>query len=114
MTMFSGSTQSRTSLGVVSRVLMIWLSVLTVAFSTISISALAQGEPDPGGGGGSWPSAPSSALVEWEKRQNADQRLTAFGDDLMGDGIDPHTGSISFQHTDVFYPRQFRFERGFI
>ena len=41
---------------------------------------------------------------EWEKKQNADERLTAFGDDLLGDGIDPHTGSISFSHTDISIP----------
>lgn len=33
----------------------------------------------------------------------ADERLTAFGDDMFGDGIDPHTGSITFQ-TDVSLP----------
>ena len=49
-------------------------------------------------------SAPPKPIVEWEKRQNADERLTAFGDDLMGDGIDPHTGSITFEHTDISLP----------
>ncbi|MEL6870874.1 MAG: hypothetical protein AAFO81_13825, partial [Pseudomonadota bacterium] len=43
-------------------------------------------------------------LAEWEKRQNADDRLRAYGTDLLGDGIDPHTGSLSFQHTDVSLP----------
>lgn len=34
----------------------------------------------------------------------ADERLTAFGDDMFGDGIDPHTGSITFFQTDVALP----------
>lgn len=41
---------------------------------------------------------------EWHLRQNAEQRLTAFGDDTFGDEIDPHTGGISFLHTDVSLP----------
>ena len=48
--------------------------------------------------------AADSPLEEWDKRQNADERLRAFGDDLLGDGIDPHTGSISFTQTDVSIP----------
>jgi YD repeat-containing protein len=43
-------------------------------------------------------------IIEWEKRQNAEDRLRAYGTDLLGDGIDPHTGAISFQHTDVALP----------
>lgn len=34
--------------------------------------------------------------IDWARRQMADERLTAFGDDMFGDGIDPHTGSITF------------------
>lgn len=47
------------------------------------------------------------AFEEWEKRQNAEDRLRAFGDDLLGDGIDPHTGSFSFTQTDVSIPGNF-------
>ncbi|MEM9740411.1 MAG: hypothetical protein AAF829_11125 [Pseudomonadota bacterium] len=47
---------------------------------------------------------PAIPLEDWEKRQNADERLTVFGDDIMGDAIDPHTGSIVFTHTDVSIP----------
>ena len=43
-------------------------------------------------------------IDEWEKRQNIDDRLTAFGDDLLGDAIDPHTGSLVFTQTDVSLP----------
>jgi RHS repeat-associated protein len=42
--------------------------------------------------------------IEWEQRMNADQRLTAFGPDLLGDQIDPDTGAIVFEHTDVSLP----------
>ncbi|MEL6688617.1 MAG: hypothetical protein AAFP97_13505, partial [Pseudomonadota bacterium] len=51
--------------------------------------------------------APADALVEWERRQNAEERLTPLGIDLMGDQIDPHTGSISFTHTDISLPGNF-------
>lgn len=33
-------------------------------------------------------------IVEWEKKQNAEQRLEVFGDDFLGDAIDPHTGTL--------------------
>jgi YD repeat-containing protein len=39
--------------------------------------------------------------IEWEQRLNAEQRLTVFGPDLLGDQIDPNTGAITFEHTDV-------------
>jgi hypothetical protein len=48
--------------------------------------------------------------IEWEQRMNADQRLTAFGPDLLGDQIDPATGAISFEHTDVALPGNSRLE----
>ena len=48
--------------------------------------------------------ASEDPIIEWEKRQNVDERLRAYGTDLLGDGIDPHTGAISFQHTDVELP----------
>jgi len=43
-------------------------------------------------------------IVEWEKKQNAEQRLEVFGDDFLGDAIDPHTGSLVFSHTDINLP----------
>ncbi|GLQ22520.1 hypothetical protein GCM10007853_03940 [Algimonas ampicilliniresistens] len=43
-------------------------------------------------------------IVEWDKRSNIAQELTAHGLDIMGDNIDPHTGTISFQHTDIDIP----------
>lgn len=83
-----------------------WRSMLTsnlrrslagiVAFSLAAVfacSAAAQGAPDP--------------LIEWENRINADDRMTALGDDLMGDRIDPSAGGISFEQTDVSLPGNF-------
>ncbi|MEY3251388.1 MAG: Rhs family protein [Pseudomonadota bacterium] len=48
--------------------------------------------------------------VEWEQRLDAEQRLTAFGPDLLGDQIDPNTGAISFEHTDVSLPGNSKLE----
>lgn len=52
----------------------------------------------------------SSPKTELEKRQGAEYRLEAFGPDLMGDGIDPHTGTIAFSQTDVSLPGNFPLE----
>lgn len=41
---------------------------------------------------------------------NAEQRLTAFGPDLLGDQIDPDTGAIVFEHTDVVLPGNSRLD----
>ena len=41
---------------------------------------------------------------------NADQRLTTFGNDLLGDQIDPNTGAISFEHTDISLPGNSKLE----
>lgn len=71
----------------------VWVLILSVLFLFPALSAYAQ-----------TPLQEGSALIDWEKSQNADERLTAFGDDLFGDGIDPHTGSLSFSHTDVSIP----------
>jgi hypothetical protein len=42
--------------------------------------------------------------IEYEQRQNTDMRLTALGPDLLGDQIDPNTGQIVFEHTDLILP----------
>ncbi len=42
--------------------------------------------------------------IEYEQRMNQEQRLTAFGPDLLGDSVDPNTGQITFEHTDVVLP----------
>ncbi len=55
----------------------------------------------PGGGGGEVEFTPA---IEWDKRAEIGQTLTPYGLDLLGDNIDPHTGTISFQHTDISLP----------
>ena len=52
----------------------------------------------------------SSPKTELEKRQGAEYRLETFGPDLMGDGIDPHTGTIAFSQSDVSLPGNFPLE----
>ncbi|GFD82393.1 hypothetical protein KUL118_52550 [Tenacibaculum sp. KUL118] len=63
-------------------------SLLTcILFTAHSISSFANEDIEP--------------IVEWEKKQNAEQRLEVFGNDFLGDSIDPHTGTLAFNHTDV-------------
>lgn len=38
------------------------------------------------------------------KRANVEERMQALGNDLLGDQIDPNTGSLSFSHTDISIP----------
>ena len=42
--------------------------------------------------------------VEYLTRQGVDERLQSDGVDLLGDQIDPNTGSLVFRHTDVSIP----------
>ena len=44
------------------------------------------------------------AQGDYLKRENASERMTAMGNDLMGDRIDLNTGALSFQHTDISLP----------
>ena len=69
------------------KTLSLLIGLLIVSFAPLS---LAQDSPIP--------------ILEWEKRQTADERLTSFGQNLMGDSIDTHIGSIVFNHTDVSLP----------
>jgi RHS repeat-associated protein len=58
------------------------------------------------------PNDPSSELSDtnfvelpnWEDRLNINERLQSLGNDLMGDRIDPHTGSLVFLQTDIVLP----------
>ncbi len=68
--------------------------VIYVSFLGIATIAKAQSDPD-------------LPAIEYEKRQGAEYRLVAYGSNLLGDGIDPHTGSIQFQATDVSIPGNF-------
>ena len=53
----------------------------------------------PGGG-------PSEAYFDMDvlKRASVEERLQAMGNTLLGDQIDPNTGSFSFAHTDISLP----------
>ncbi|WOI53025.1 RHS repeat-associated core domain-containing protein [Parvularcula sp. LCG005] len=59
--------------------------------------------PPPGGGGG-----PGGGGYEVEidtmPRQRVNDRLSAYDPNLLGDRIDPFTGSLTFQTTDVSIP----------
>ncbi len=57
-----------------------------------------------GGGGGGGGDEVLNAAIEWDKRSEVGDRLTAHGLDLLGDSIDPHTGGISFRQTDISLP----------
>lgn len=50
--------------------------------------------------------APNSDLpiIEYERRQDQESRLQSFGSDLLGDQIDPATGALTFEQTDVVLP----------
>ena len=50
--------------------------------------------------------AQNDSILELDslKRENIDERLTAYGNDLMGDKIDLNTGALSFEHVDVSIP----------
>ncbi len=76
-----------------------------VSFLATALTANAY-EPDlpPGGGGSSGPDPDTFEYTEWHKKIEANQRLTVFGSDLLGDRIDPHLGSLSFSQTDVSIP----------
>lgn len=49
-------------------------------------------------------SVADTPVVEWDKRQDVEERLRVYGPNLLGDAIDPHTGAITFEHTDVSIP----------
>lgn len=51
-----------------------------------------------------------SPAQDWEKRQNIEERLRSYGPDLLGESIDPHTGGITFEHTDLSIPGNFDLE----
>jgi len=60
----------------------------------------------PGGGG---PGGPGGTIeqhfdLDVLKRANVEERMQALGNDLLGDQIDPNTGSLSFSHVDVSIP----------
>ena len=48
--------------------------------------------------------------VEYLERENVDERLTAYDNNLLGDSLDLKTGTLSFDHTDVSLPGNFGLE----
>lgn len=69
--------------------------------------AMAQALPPGDGGGGGDPGGntqPPEPIIDWQKKQDQSGRLSALTVGLLGDKIDPHTGGISFEHTDVSLP----------
>lgn len=69
--------------------------------------ALAQGGPpgDGGGFGGSGGNTqPPEPVIDWQKKQDQTGRLSALGFGLLGEQIEPHTGALKFEHTDVVLP----------
>ena len=61
------------------------------------------GEPGGGGPGGGYGGEVVPG-VDWETRLQISERLQPLGNDLFGDRIDPHTGSIDFLQTDIALP----------
>jgi len=83
------------------------ISALFIA-NLMSFSTVWAYEPDlPPGSGGGVNTTPAKAAIEYEKRQSPDERLRSFGPNLLGDGIDPNTGSLQFNITDVSLPGNF-------
>lgn len=73
-----------------------------LAWGGLSIGAFAQdGEPGFGGGGAAFY---QDITEDWVVKQSAEERLTTFGTDLLGDSVDPDTGALVFDHLDVAIP----------
>jgi RHS repeat-associated protein len=81
--------------------------VAGILLFAIPLGGQAHGQSFPGGPGGpgGGPSAPDvPPAPDYEQRLKINERLQALGDDLMGDSIDPHTGSLRFSQTDISLP----------
>lgn len=78
----------------ISAVGLLFISSFTLAYAQGGLT----GE-DPLGG-------PSKINFDMDvlKRANVEERMQALGNDLLGDHIDPNTGSLSFAHTDISIP----------
>ncbi|MBO6696593.1 MAG: hypothetical protein JJ931_14370, partial [Henriciella sp.] len=77
------------------------LRVLTLA---LCLNFTSEAQLPPPGGGGSGVEVIREFDTEWYVRSGAEARLEPMGDTLLGDSIDPDTGSLSFNHTDVSLP----------
>jgi RHS repeat-associated protein len=79
-------------------------TLIFIAYFSSILVYEAAGQGRPGGGGGSTSSIDLNPALEWDKRSEVGERLTALGTDLLGDSIDPHMGGLSFNHTDIVLP----------
>jgi RHS repeat-associated protein len=77
------------------------LQALTLA---LCLNFTSEAQLPPPGGGGSGVEVIREFDTEWYVRSGAEARLEPMGDTLLGDSIDPDTGSLSFNHTDVSLP----------
>lgn len=87
----------------VSVIFVRYLAAFVFCFFVVSASAWGQGED--GSGPGSSPILPE---INDLAQQEVEQRLRAYGNDMMGDQIDPATGTLIFSQTDVSIPGNFR------
>ncbi|MBF7074759.1 hypothetical protein ISG33_15230 [Glaciecola sp. MH2013] len=63
--------------------------------------------PNPGGGGGGVGRTEIGLVPDYIERQNVEERLKPFGENLLGDSLDIKTGVVSFSNTDISIPGNF-------
>ncbi|MEO1660897.1 MAG: RHS repeat-associated core domain-containing protein [Pseudomonadota bacterium] len=81
-----------------------FVKVLWALTGTLCLNFTGEAQLPPPGGGGSSVEVIREFDTEWYVRSGAEARLEPMGDTLLGDSIDPDTGSLSFSHTDVSLP----------
>jgi len=80
------------------------LTLLISVFCIAVFPANADDDEDDDWGGSSLTIDDLSNTHDFKKLGGMDIRMSAYGNDLMGDMIDKNTGGISFSHTDVSIP----------
>jgi RHS repeat-associated protein len=73
-----------------------------LAVFVITVASAANGQITPPSGGDI--EVVREFDTQWFVREGAEARLEVLGDGLLGDSIDPNTGSLSFTHIDVSLP----------
>jgi len=73
------------------------MRIQSFAFSAALLAALLSSV-------GAQASSDDLPIIEHERRQDQESRLQSFGSDLLGDQIDPATGALTFEQTDVVLP----------
>jgi RHS repeat-associated protein len=66
-----------------------------------------------GGGGGTTEPGVLGIVPEYIERQNVEERLSMYGDNILGDQIDLNTGSLQFSQTDLSLPGNFSLQVAF-